>query len=58
MDAFPVSGVKGFIISSSVLHDDEGNARPGAVKAVKSLQNYAGEDSVTVASTSVSDVQV
>ena len=57
MDAFPVSGVKGFIISSSVLHDAEGRARPGAVKAVKSLQKYAGEDSVTVASTSVSDVK-
>ena len=58
MDGFPaMSGVKGIIISSSVLHDAEGCAHPGAIEAVKSLQDYAGEKSVTVASTSVADVK-
>ena len=57
MEGFPVSGVKGIIISSSVLHDAEGRARPGAIKAVTSLQDYAGKESVAVASTSVADVK-
>ena len=57
MDGFPAMSVKGIIISSSVLHDAEGCAHPGAIEAVKSLQDYAGEKSVTVASTSVADVK-